>query len=61
MTGGHRRRIDEGATMILKATLALAILALGNSWPASAGDERKEITPFIGHRFGGDSRTTPRA
>ena len=39
--------------MIRKSVLALVILALAAAWPAFAGDDKIEVTPFYGYRFGG--------
>ncbi len=40
--------------MIRKSIFALTVLALAVSWPAVAGDDKIELTPFIGYRFGGE-------
>ena len=40
--------------MLRKSTVIFALLALAASWPAWAGDDKKEVTPFIGYRFGGN-------
>lgn len=39
--------------MIRKSTLALVILAVAAAWPVFAGDDKIEVTPFVGYRFGG--------
>jgi len=40
--------------MIRRSILALSILAIALSGPVMAGDDKIEITPFIGYRFGGE-------
>ena len=40
--------------MIRKSILALAVLMISVCGPLLAGDEKIELTPFIGYRFGGE-------
>lgn len=40
--------------MIHRSILALAVLVISVCGPLLAGDEKIELTPFIGYRFGGE-------